>query len=109
MGQGFNKEPSSRPVKYQNLLIASPIVTTCSTPFMSGTQQIRVITNVAGWVSIDQSTSVTFVTSTAIPGAGLSIPASNAGAEYFTVTPGQILTFCTTGLTTGIVSVTEMG
>lgn len=104
----FDKQPASRCNIYQNLTAVSPIQTVCSAPFGKATQQIRVLSSIAGWVSIDQSTSTTIVTSTTIPGAGFFIPASTVQGEYFTVTPGQILTFCTTGLTTGYISVTEM-
>ena len=110
-GGGFDKQPASRPVIYQNVTVVSPIQTVCSRPFSNGTQHIRVLSSVSGWVSIDQSTSTTAVTSATIittVGAGLFIPAATFTGEYFTVTPGQLLTFCTTGVTTGIVSVTEM-
>ena len=111
-GGGFDKQPASRPIIYQNMLIASPIATVCSAKFSNGTQHIRVLSTVSGWVSIDQSTSTTAVTSATIittVGAGCFIPAATFTGEYFTVTPGQLLTFCTTGLTTGTISVTEMG
>ena len=112
MGMGFSKQPASRPTIYQNLTSPNPTATVCSAKFSNGTQQIRVITSLAGWFSIDQSTSVTGVSSTTVatssPG-GTFIPAATFTGEYFTVTPGQLLTFCTTTAgSSGYVSVTEM-
>lgn len=108
MASGFGKEPSSRPVIYQSILLSTPGKINVSAPFSKGTQHIRVMSQVTGYISIDQSTSATLVTSTAIPN-GLNIPASVAAAEYFIVTPGQFLTFASTGATTGAISITEMG
>ena len=114
-GGGFDKQPASRPLIYQNVTwfttggAIGPKV--CSAPFTSGTQHIRVLSSIAGWVSIDQTTSVTAVSSTTLGSTtgGFFIPAATFTGEYFTVTPGQLLTFASTGTTTGIVSVTEMG
>jgi len=111
-GGGFDKQPASRPLIYQNVTMPTPIQTVCSAKFSNSTQHIRVLSQISGWVSIDQSTSTTAVTSATIVttvGAGFFIPAATFTGEYFTVTPGQLLTFCTTGLTTGVISVTEMG
>ena len=107
MATGFHKEPSSRPIIYQSILLSTPGKTNVSAPFSNGTQHIRVISQVAGYISIDQSTSATLVTSTAVPN-GIFVPASVAVAEYFIVTPGQFLTFASTGATTGAISITEM-
>lgn len=113
MSIGWDKQPSSRVNVAQNITWLTtagpnpgPIV--CTSKFSNGTQQIRVISQIAGWVSIDQSTSSTLVTSANIPATGMFVPASTVGGEYFAVTPGQLLTFCSTGTTTGVISVTEM-
>ena len=108
MGTGFGKEPSSRPIVYQSVLLSTPGKINVTAKFSPSTQHILVMSQVTGYVSIDQSTSATLVTSTAVPN-GFLISASAGTAEYFTVTPGQFLTFCTTGATTGAISVTEMG
>jgi len=118
MGAGFDKQPASRPVIYQNLTYtggASPSTTVYSSKFSNGTQHIRVISTLAGWCSIDQSTvaastSVQSATvgSTNIPATGMSLPASQVGGEYFIVTPGQLFTFASTSTSSGYVSVTEM-
>lgn len=113
MSGGWDKQPASRVNTYQNVTwltttgpAAGPIV--CSSPFGKSTQQIRVISTIAGWISIDQSTSSTLVTSANIPATGMFVPASTVGGEYFTVTPGQLMTFASTGVTTGVISITEM-
>jgi hypothetical protein len=118
MGAGFDKQPASRPNIYQNMSNAggaSPSTTIYSSKFSAGTQHIRVISTIAGWCSIDQSTvaastsalSAT-VGSTNIPATGMAIPASTVGGEYFIVTPGQLFTFASTSTSSGYVSITEM-
>ena len=118
MGNAFNKQPASRPNIYQTLNNAggaTPSTTVYSRKFSSGTQQIRVISTVAGWCSIDQSTvaastsvASAVVGSTNIPATGMAIPASAAGGEYFIVTPGQLFTFASTSTSSGYVAITEM-
>ena len=118
MGSGFDKQPASRPITYQNFVYTggtSPTTTVYSAKFGPSTQQIRVISSLAGWCSIDQSTvaastSVLSATvgSTNIPGTGMQIPASVTGGEYFIVTPGQLFTFASTSTSSGNISVTEM-
>ena len=108
MGAGFDKQPASRPYVYQNITAPAAGAIVCTNKFGSSTQHIRILSTLAGWVSIDQSTSATLVTSANIPGTGMFIPASTVGGEYFTVTPGQLLTFCSTSGTSGYVCVTEM-
>ena len=107
----FNKQPASRPVVYQNLTLAGPPVLMCTAKFSNGTQQIRVLSSIPGWMSIDQTTSATGITSASVvttaPG-GLFLPAATFTGEYFAVTPGQLLTFCSTGTSSGNLSVTEM-
>jgi hypothetical protein len=110
MVTGFSKQGASRPVKYNFLTYAGgtsggPVV--CSSPFGNATQHIRVFSTVAGYISIDQSTSVTIVTSANMP-SGLPIPASMVGGEYFITTPGQLLSYCSTSTSSGYVGVTEM-
>ena len=107
----FNKQPASRPVVYQNLTLAAPPVLQCTAKFSNGTQQIRVLSSIAGWASIDQTTSATGITSASIvttaPG-GFFLPAATFTGEYFAVTPGQLFTFCSTGVSSGNISITEM-
>ena len=119
MSSGFDKQPASRPITYQNITYtggASPSTTVYSAKFGVATQQVRVFSSLAGWCSIDQSTltvatatqSAATVGSTNIPGTGMFIPASTVTGEYFTVTPGQLFTFASTSTSSGYVSITEM-
>lgn len=113
MAIGWDKQPASRPITYQNLAYtggASPSTGVVSAKFGVATQQIRVISTLAGWMSIDQSTTAGSGTvgSTAIPGVGMQIPASTVGGEYFTVTPGQVFNFASTSTSSGNISITEM-
>ncbi len=118
MAEAFSKQASSRPNIYQSVAYsggASPSTTVVSAKFSPGTQQIRVISTLAGWCSIDISTVAASTTvqsatvgSTNIPGTGMIIPASTVGGEYFAVTPGQLFVFASTSTASGTVSVTEM-
>jgi hypothetical protein len=110
MGHGFDKQPASRFNKFQTLVYtggASGGATVISTFFANSTQHIRVISSVAGYISIDQSTSSTIVTSANMP-SGALLPASTVGGEYFIVTPGQFLSYCSTSTSSANISCTEM-
>jgi hypothetical protein len=110
MGQGFDKQPASRTVKFQNITYAGGAgggAAVVTAPFGPAIQHIRVTSSLAGYGSVDQSTSATAVTSANMP-SGMIIPANTIGGEYFIVTPGQIFTFCSTSTSSGYVSVTEM-
>jgi hypothetical protein len=110
MGAGFDKQPASRANVYQNITYAGGTgggPTVVSTFFHASTQQIRVISTLAGFVSIDQSTSATAVTSANMP-SGMIIPASTVGGEYFVVTPGQFLSYCSTSTSSAYISITEV-
>jgi hypothetical protein len=110
MSKGFDKQPASRLNKYQTLSYlggASGGATVISTFFANSTQHIRVISSVAGYISIDQTTAATIVTSANMP-SGALLPASTVGGEYFVVTPGQFLSFCSTSTSSANLSVTEM-
>ena len=100
----FGKQTSSRILRGQALAWAGT-ATSDSTPFLPGTLQIRVISQINGWVSIGTTMS------TATFAGGTFIAANTANGDYFTVTPGQILTFTssTTGTTGTIISCSEMG
>ena len=109
---GFDKQPCSRPLTNTYTLTyaggASGGPTVFTTSFKSGTQHIRVISTLAGWGAVEQSTSSLIMSSSSIPGVGMIVPASTVGGEYFTITPGQFFSFCSTSTATGYVVVTEM-
>jgi hypothetical protein len=99
------KQSSNIPVKYQVLQYNS--ATAFSTNFGQSIQQIRVTSQLAGWGTVNQTTSDSIIASSA-GGVGMIIPANTVGGEYFTVRPGQFFTFSSTSTSTGAVSVTEM-
>jgi hypothetical protein len=88
--------------------------TSFSTNFSAQTRQIRVISQINGWVAVLQSTATMFSTSTMLAAnggpAGTYIAANTANGDYWTVNPGQILGFTstTTGTTGTIISCTEL-
>jgi len=106
----YGKATASRIIKAQVLAWAGT-GTSQSTTFATETNQVRVISQINGWISIDNSGTAITTASNAFTG-GVYIAANTANGDYFTVTPGQILTFTssTTGTTgSDIVSVAEMG
>ena len=115
MAYGWDKQPASRPIKYQVLQYNS--ATVISTFFAANTCQIRVSAQCNGWGAIDQTTGSVTVSSAG--GAGMIITGGTTSAlsvvysapsyEYFTVTPGQFFSFSSTSTSTFSVTVTEMG
>jgi hypothetical protein len=101
MASAFDKQHSSRQNITQVLAYLGGGATVASTNFGSATQQIRVVSEVQGWLSIGASTTVT------VGSNGLKISA-NVEGESFTVTPGQIAAFNSTSTSTGFVSIAEM-
>jgi hypothetical protein len=101
MASAFDKQHSLRPNVSQILAYLGGGATVASTNFGVATQQIRVVSEVQGWLSIGASTTVT------VGSNGLKIN-PNVEGEYFTVTPGQLAAFNSTSTSTGFVSVTEM-
>jgi hypothetical protein len=107
----ITKNPSNYPLKYQTLNYAggaSGGATVFTTPFTSQTEQIRVLSQVSGWASIDQTTSSITVTSGSGSNTGMLLAANTAQGDYFTVRRGQFFSFCSTTTSSGSMSVTEM-
>jgi hypothetical protein len=75
--------------------------TQSTTPFGSQTRQVRIVSTLPIWVTLDSTAVVTANSASALI-------AANAVGEYFTVTPGQVLNFISTSTSTGYVSLTEM-
>lgn len=103
MSNFWGKAPSSRPINAQVIQLSSAAAVN-SASFGSETYQIRVISNIATWASIDG------VPTAAVQTAGsFYLPANTSVGEYFTVTPGQQISLISlSSATTGTVSVTEM-
>jgi hypothetical protein len=98
----FPKQFSSRPIVYQNLSYAGS-ASVPSTNFGKETFQIRVVSDVAGYLTIGDGTSVS-----ATAQSGSLKVSANVAAEYFTVTPGQMCAFISTSTSTGNISISEM-
>ena len=103
MGANWSKAGSSRIIKAQNLGFAGT-ATVVTTPFLAETYQVRVISQVAGFIAIDNTG--TSLTSGAV--GGTFIAANTASGDYFQCTPGEVLQFTSTSTSSGNVSVTEM-
>jgi hypothetical protein len=103
MGANWGKAGASRIIKAQNLGYAGT-ATQVTTNFTSQTYQVRVISQVAGYIAIDNTG--TSLTSGAV--GGTMIAANTASGDYFQCSPGQVLQFTSTSTTSGNVSVTEL-
>lgn len=101
MSNYLGKQLSSRPIIYQNLSYAGS-ASVPSTNFSKQTNQIRIVSDVAGYLVIDDGTSVS-----ATAQSGSMKISANVAAEYFTVTPGQMAAFISTSTSSGNVSLTE--
>jgi len=101
MGNYFDRQPSSRIINNQNLLYVGSVVQ--SAAFGPETFQIRVISQIAGFFLIDNSTTLSSVGTN-----GNTLPLSTVGGEYFTTSPGQNFQFGSTSTSSGVVSVSEM-
>jgi hypothetical protein len=98
----FGKVPASRPIKYQNLAYAGS-ASIPSTNFSNETFQIRVESDISGYLVIGDGTSVS-----ATAQSGRMRIAANVQGEYFAVTPGQMAAFISTSTSSGNVSITEV-
>ena len=101
MAAAYEKQHSSRQNITQVLAFLGSGATVASTNFGPSTQQVRVVSEVQGWISIGASTTVTV-------GTNGSKIAANVDAEFWTVTPGQLAAFNSTSTSTGFISITEM-
>ena len=111
------KQPSSRPVKYQVVQYNS--ATAWTTKFGPNVNQIRVLSQLSGWATINDTTADSVIATSAggvgmiVTGVSTGVPAAATAVsgtplpEYFSVTPGQILVFASTSTSTGAISITE--
>jgi hypothetical protein len=100
----ISKQPSSRPIRYQTLAYAGGGASVPSTNFSSETWQVRVVSEVQGWITFGDGTSVSC---TAQSGSA-KINANTDGAPFWTVSPSQMCAFNSTSTSTGMISITEM-
>lgn len=114
MANYWQKQPGSHPIKYQ--VLQSNSATVWSTNFGPNVNQIRVVSQIGGWGTVNDTTADSVVP-TSGGGVGMIITGlTTAGTisygvgkpEYFAVNAGQIFMFSSTSTSTGAVSVTEM-
>jgi hypothetical protein len=107
----WGKYPSSRILKGQVLAWAGS-GTVATTNFGTETFQIRVISQINGYIAIEPAATAGTLMSTSTFSGGTFIAANTANGDFFTVSPGMLLTFTssTTGTTgSSIVNVSELG
>ena len=99
-----NNYPSNRIIKATSQQWAGT-GTLVSTPFTSETWRVRVISQVAGWIAIDNIGTVP----TTVGGNGTFLPASTVGGEVFSCSPSQVLSFSSATTSSGAwVNLTEL-
>jgi hypothetical protein len=98
----FDHQHSSRPIKYQNLAYTGS-ASVGSTIFGTETWQIRVASDISGYVTIGDGAAVT-----ATAQSGSMRIAANTEPEYFSVSPSQMIAFISTSSSSGNISITEM-
>jgi hypothetical protein len=103
MATFFQKQPSSRPIKFQVLAYAGNATSVPSTNFGPETWQIRVVSEVQGWLTIGDGTAV----SCSAQSSSMKIQ-GGVDEEYISVSPSQMCAFNSTSTATGMVSVVEM-
>ena len=99
----INKAPSSRPIKYQVLAYGGGGSSVPSTNFSSETWQVRVVSEVQGWIVFGDGTAVSCTAQ-----SGSAKINANTDEEFWTVSPSQMCAFNSTSTATGMVSITEM-
>ena len=118
MAGAFDKQPSSYLNVYQNIQCVQGAAT-ASAKFGNGTQQIRVLSQLPCWGSVNQTTADATASQASIAGGtGMMLTGgsttnsavslySGAFPEYFVVRPGQIFIVASTSTSSFAVSVTE--
>ena len=94
----FPKQSAARIIKNQSVNWAGA-GTAFSTNFGPETFQVRVISQVSGYVSLVPTTSDGTIPTTAGL-TGTFIPAATNSGEYFACVPGQLLAFASTSTST---------
>jgi len=98
-----SKQPSSRPIKYQVLAYTGNATSVPSTNFGPETWQIRVVSEVQGWLVIGDGSAVSCTAQ-----SGSAKINANTDEEFWSVSPSQMCAFNSTSTSTGMVSITEM-
>src|SRR5262249_27685460 len=106
MSTYYGKQAASRIIVGQPLTWAGS-GTLFSARFSPQTYQVRVISQINGWVAVQDSTSTLFSTTTFA--GGTYIAANTGSGDYFACNPGQALGFTSTTTSSGIlISFSEM-
>ena len=107
MANYIDKQRSSRPNIYQALAYGGNATSVPSTNFGPQTFQIRVVSEVQGWLAIGPGTTSGTTLTCTVASSSLKI---NGGTdeEYLTVSPGMMCAFNSTSTSTGFCSIVEM-
>jgi hypothetical protein len=93
----WRKQPSSR--MGRSIVTTVSSATTSTTPFSAQTYQVRLVSTLPVWLTIDSTAVVTANSSATYLPAGVP--------EYFSATAGQVLNFISTSTSSGYLTLTE--
>ena|SRR5215472_6621168 len=96
-------QPSSRPIRLQELDYAGS-GTQATTTLLSETFQVRIVSDVRGYVSFGS----TAITTSSRDTATVEIFPNNGVGEYFSARAGEVLAFSSTSTSSGSILITEM-
>ena len=106
MGNYYSKQPSSRPIVYQALAYTGNATSVPSTNFSAQTYQVRVVSEVQGWLAFGPGTTSGTTLASVVASSSMKIQ-GNVDEEYITVTPGMMCAFNSTSTSSGFVSIVE--
>jgi hypothetical protein len=104
----FGKQPSSRVLLNQALQYTNANTSVPSTNFSAQTYQIRVISQLAGYLAFGPGSTYGTTLAAVVQSSSLLLPASTVGGEYFAVSPGMMCAFISSSTSSGTCNVTEM-
>jgi hypothetical protein len=102
----FTKQPSSRPIVYQALAYTGNATSVPSTNFSSQTYQLRIVSEVQGWLALGPGTTSGTTLSCVVASSSMKINGS-VDEEYVTVSPGMMCAFNSTSTSSGFCSLVE--
>jgi hypothetical protein len=107
MGNYYSKQPSSRPIVFQALAYTGNATSVPSTNFAPTTAQIRVCSEVQGWLAFGPGSVSGTTLACVVASSSLKIQ-GNVDEEYFAVGFGMMAAFNSTSTSSGMVSICEM-
>jgi hypothetical protein len=106
MGNYYSKQPSSRPIVFQALAYTGNATSVPSTNFSAQTYQLRICSEVQGWLAFGPGTTSGTTLSCVVASSSMKIQ-GGVDEEYVTVSPGMMAAFNSTSTSSGFLSLVE--